>query len=102
MAWLGARPLGKDAAAGWKEYLRASQLCPESKIAFPGPPNRGPQGRPLALWEKEGQRIKCALSFRTKPLYYRYYSARNKYYHAGRLLSTVFLLLTKKFLRIII
>ncbi len=30
VAWLGARPLGKDAAAGWKEYLRASQLCPET------------------------------------------------------------------------
>ena len=29
-AWLGSRPLGKDATAGWKAYLQASGLCPET------------------------------------------------------------------------
>lgn len=29
-AWLDARPLDKAAAAGWKEHLRSSGLCPET------------------------------------------------------------------------
>ena len=29
-AWLDARPLDKTAAAGWKEHLRSSGLCPET------------------------------------------------------------------------
>ena len=29
-AWLGSRSLGKDTAAGWKAYLQASGLCPET------------------------------------------------------------------------
>lgn len=28
--WLGTRPLDKTAAAGWKEHLRSSGLCPET------------------------------------------------------------------------
>ena len=29
-AWLGNNPLEKEAAAGWKAYLRSSALCPET------------------------------------------------------------------------
>lgn len=29
-AWLGSNPLEKETAAGWKTYLRSSDLCPET------------------------------------------------------------------------
>lgn len=29
-AWLGCRPVKKEAAAGWKEHLRSAGLCPET------------------------------------------------------------------------
>lgn len=30
VAWLDNRPLDKTAAAGWKDHLRSSGLCPET------------------------------------------------------------------------